>query len=300
MNSDSSKNLDQWLEIIALCGILVVAAFLRFYNLSHQGFLVSDEGAYVIGARRLVEHAYWMGYSFFRPGFLMLVIWASSLVGSSPLAAAGVSAVLGLITVGVVYCITRELFEKQAALVSTALFATSTYHVFYSRVGLSNVAAVFFFTLGLYCWVRFSAERRRGVMFPFAAGLLFGYAFTCHYSLALFLGLLGVVELWWAIQARAYRGSLLLLVGAFLPYAALYAQDSAGKELPELRLASAPTNSAAFRWQLAYENYGLQSAGNIASPSWQPVAGTRSQTGAYWQLTSPLGAGQEFFRISKP
>ncbi len=60
---------------LALGGTLLIAAILRFYNLSHQGFVVSDEGAYVIAAKRLAAHSYDMDYSFYRPGFVVVEAW---------------------------------------------------------------------------------------------------------------------------------------------------------------------------------------------------------------------------------
>ena len=197
--------------------------------------MVFDDGAYVVAAKRLAIHVprlaekyyaipkeIFMRSEFHRPGFIILVILSSFVVGFSPFTGAVVSAVLGVLTVGVVYGITRQLFTRRAALIATALLATSTWHIFHSRVGFSNEAATFFFTAGLYCWLRFSADRTRSVASPFAAGLLFGYAFTCHYGVLLYLTVGLLFELWLAVQARAYRGTLILCASALMPLVGFY------------------------------------------------------------------------------
>lgn len=213
---------------LALGGILLLAAILRFYNLSQQGFVVFDEGGYVMGAMTTASKAYDVIYTFYRPGFIMLVILSAHLVGWSPLAGQAVSAVLGVLTVGVIYGLTRLLFSQLAALTAALLVATSTYHVFYSRVGLSNATALFFFTAGLYCWLRFHMNRQGLRLYPFAAGLMVGYAFTCHYQSALYLGLGGLIELWLASRARAFHGTILLLLGVLIPVYGFYGEIGVG------------------------------------------------------------------------
>ncbi len=210
--------------------ILFIAALLRFSNLPHQGFMVFDDAVHVVAARFSVQEFAHMAerfhmplelvekrQSYYRPGFIALVRLSSHLVGWSPLTGAVVSAVFGALTVGVVYGITRQLFARRAAVLATALFAVSTWPIFHSRVGLSNATAVFFFTAGLYYWLQFAADRRRSVLPPLFAGVLFGYAFTSHYSLLLYLSVGLLLELWQAVRERAYRGTLLLAVGAVIP-----------------------------------------------------------------------------------
>lgn len=232
---DSHRNRRTKIEVLLLCIVMVFVGILRFYNLADQGFMVGDDGGYVVAAKRIIEGAYesaemyhvrpgfiMIGHSFNRPGFIALVLLATRLVGLSPMAGAGVSAVFGLLTVGLVYAITRQLVDRRAALLATALLATSTWHIFQSRVGLSNATATFFWTLGLYLWLRFHQDRRT-LWIPLAAGLSFGYAFTCHYGLLLFLGVGSLIEAWLAIQSRAYRGTFLLGIGLLLPLYGFYA-----------------------------------------------------------------------------
>jgi hypothetical protein len=82
--------------------------------------------------------------------------------------------------------------------------------------------------------------------------------------------------------------------------AVLYALGATGKELPRLRIANAPANSAALFWQLAYANYGLESRSNVTTAPWLPVSQTRTQAGAEWQVIAPTLPAQEFFRLRKP
>ena len=86
--------LPQPFHWLALGSILLVAAILRFYNLSQQGFMVFDDGAYVVAAKRSASEFARIAElvqappeliakyeSFFRPGFITLVKLNSHLVG---------------------------------------------------------------------------------------------------------------------------------------------------------------------------------------------------------------------------
>jgi hypothetical protein len=82
--------------------------------------------------------------------------------------------------------------------------------------------------------------------------------------------------------------------------AVLYALGAAGKELPRLRIANAPANSASLFWQLAYANHGLESRSNLTTAPWLPVSQVPTQAGAEWQVIASKQATQEFFRLRKP
>jgi hypothetical protein len=82
--------------------------------------------------------------------------------------------------------------------------------------------------------------------------------------------------------------------------AMLYALGAAGKELPRLRIANAPSNSASLFWQLAYSHFGLESRSNLTTAPWLPVSQSRTQAGAEWQVIAPTLPAQEFFRLRKP
>lgn len=222
---------------IALAGILFIAVVLRFYNLPQQGIMVGDDGGFIMAARYilwLLQHpddAYRLADTFHttpaglimaqshrRPGFIMLVVSSLALFGPTSSAGALVSAVFGFFTVVVVYGITKMLVPRPSALLATALIATSALHIFYSRVGLSNATAAFFWALGLYLWVRFHKNRPRLPGVLFASGLSFGYAITCHYSLVLYVGVVLLVQSGLTVRERAYREILILVIGCLTPF----------------------------------------------------------------------------------
>jgi hypothetical protein len=138
-------------EYLALALIVLLAAFLRFYQLDLIPVgLSGDEGADGLGARRILSgealplfitedfgeepmHTYLVALSF--------AVWGTRLW-----AIRFVSAVVGLITIPVIFWLAKELFPPDEGgsarlipILSAFWLATSYWHIIYSRGGLEVV-----------------------------------------------------------------------------------------------------------------------------------------------------------------
>ena len=119
----------------------------------------------------------------FKPGHTLLILLGLLVFGLHDYASFAVSAILGTLTVFLLYRLTSRMFRPEVALLAGLILAVSPFHVGYSRSGLAQANSVFFVVLGLYLWYLAYQEdagcRRRLLL----AGCAIGFAFTCHFNL---------------------------------------------------------------------------------------------------------------------
>ncbi len=122
-------------SVLVLLLILLVAAALRFYRLNAQSIWF-DEGWSIHLAQGTPGEALAQigseGHTH-PPGYYFL-LWAWVRIwGDSVPAVRGLSVLLGVLTVGLVYVLGRALFDRQTGLVAAGLLAISPAHIIYSQ-----------------------------------------------------------------------------------------------------------------------------------------------------------------------
>ena len=136
----------------------------------------------------------------FKPGHDLLVLLSFLLFGIRDYAPLVMSAICGVLTVGVVYLLGRDLLDRQTGLLAAAVLATSTFHIIYSRSAYAQADSVFFLALGMWLWFRAGSDRP--LLLRFLAGASIGFAFTCHYVVLMFPLLMALLE---AVRSRLQR-----------------------------------------------------------------------------------------------
>lgn len=163
---------------VAFWGLFLLAAFFRFYRLSDlpldtwsdQAEKLQDIYDVLQGARPIffVRNTGREAFQFY---------WTAALIWLTPLdfgfmALKVGTALIGLFTLPFVYLLAHELYGRQIAWLTTALFAISHWHVTISRVGLRFPLTAAFMTPTLYFLFRaFKGNRRNDWL---ACGLSLG------------------------------------------------------------------------------------------------------------------------------
>jgi 4-amino-4-deoxy-L-arabinose transferase-like glycosyltransferase len=223
---------------IALVLILALAVGLRFYKLTDRGLLQSDEGTSWLGARTQRAALDWVvgrivgttqmslgealienggtNPTYAKPGHDVMTVLASILIGMHDYTTLVVSAMLGGLTVLLVYLIVRRIHDNATGLIAAAVLATLNYHLVFSRSGFSHATAIFFEMLGLLLYLRSRAQEERANLWLCLAGLSIGYAFTCHYDQFYVPLVYGVFELaaWYRSKNRSAAVKRLLLLSS--------------------------------------------------------------------------------------
>lgn len=153
-----------------LVAILFLAAFLRFYKLNTYPALNADEAAIGYNAYSLIktgldEHGHpwpinFQSFNDYKPGgyfYLALLfvkafglnIWSVRLPG----------AILGVLSVYLIYLLFKELFNGlrltvDGSLLAAFFLAISPWHIHFSRGGWEVNAATFFITFGVYLFLK--------------------------------------------------------------------------------------------------------------------------------------------------
>src|SRR3990170_5396599 len=149
-----------------LVTILLLATFLRFWDLDSYPALNADEAAIGYNAYSLIqtgrdEHGnFWpihfQSFNDYKPGFYFyLVVPFVKMLGLNEWAVRIPGAALGVGTVLVLYLLVKELFKSEKlALISSLFLSISPWHIHFSRGGWEVNVATFFITLGLWLLIK--------------------------------------------------------------------------------------------------------------------------------------------------
>lgn len=225
-------------KLACLAVVVLLAAFLRVHDLGERpaGFYCDEAGlgynAYTIANYGTDENGnafplfFWsFGVSYKNPAFIYAAAIPVKLFGTTEFAVRLTSALFGLGTVLAIFLLGRALLGYWLGLFAALLLAIMPWHIHFSRIAFELVAFPFFFTLGLYFFVRFTQGART---LPFAM-IFFGLCFYAYAIANLFVPLfvVGATLLFLPTFFRRFGHSLLALLALVVtiaPVAAFYIQ----------------------------------------------------------------------------
>ncbi|MFC1625525.1 glycosyltransferase family 39 protein [Patescibacteria group bacterium] len=153
--------------------ILVFGLIIRLISINQSLWLDEATSA-------LVTRMPWIQiFSKFLPGdfhppfyYLLLKAW-SSLFGTGEITLRVPSVIFGVVTIYLVYLITKDLFNKKAAFISSLLLATSGLHVYYSQEARMYSLAAFLTALSVFSFVKTLKRGTRGDWVLFTLSIVF-------------------------------------------------------------------------------------------------------------------------------
>ncbi len=176
-------------SLLWLILILALAAVLRLYALGSipHGF-TNDEAQDGLNARQAID----TGLQVFYPEnngreglYINLATPLVLLLGNTIWAMRLPSAIFGVLTVWMTYLLGLELFSKRIGLLGALFVATSTWHLYNSRLTNRSNAAPFFLCLALYLVFQTMRRVRDGrayLMWAGLAGVVYGLGFHTYPS----------------------------------------------------------------------------------------------------------------------
>ena len=189
-------------ETAILALILLLGAFLRLYKISEYMTFLGDEGRDVIIVRRLLAYGDFfligpgtsIGEMYLGPLYYYMMAPALFLAGFSPVGPAIQIALLGVVTIALVYFIGKEWFGKWGAALGAFLYAISPTLIIYSRSSWNPNIMPFFALACIYSlWRIWRARQWKWVI---VLGISFAFVLQSHY-----LGLLlaPTIGLFWLL-----------------------------------------------------------------------------------------------------
>jgi len=186
------------IEFWILIAILLIGSFSRLYKISEYMTFLGDEGRDVIIVRRLLTEGHtpligpgtsignmYLGplyYYFMAPGLL--------LANFSPVGPAVQIAILGVLTIFLVWYAGREWFGKNVGLIAAGLYAISPTVIIYSRYSWNPNIMPFFALLSVYSIWR--VWKNNGFKWLLVLGVSFAFVLQSHYLGLLLAPPLGV------------------------------------------------------------------------------------------------------------
>jgi len=131
-----------------------------------------------------------------REGMMMgLIALSFSMFGVSIWSIKIVAAIIGILTVLGLYLLTRELFNKNIALLSSFFLAVSFWHTNFSRIGFRAILLPFVSVFALY--FLFKGFRTQKIWDFIIAGIFFGLGFYTYTSFRIIALLFLILIIWW-------------------------------------------------------------------------------------------------------
>jgi len=185
-------------HFLALLSILLFSALTRFINLGRPAELVFDEVYYVDGAKDYLAHGVELD-----KGAAEFIVhppvgkWAIALgikvFGDNPFGWRFTAALIGTVSILLVYLIAKQLFKFEfISVVAAALMALDGLHLVMSRTALLDIFLSFFILLAFYLLIK---EKL------WWAGVVFGLALGTKWSAIYVLAAVGIYLL---IASRRY------------------------------------------------------------------------------------------------
>ena len=144
-----------WLEAATVAALTLLAFVLRATALDSVPYtLGGDEAWHGLLARQVLDgqlqNPFAMGYMSMPTAFYWPLSWSLRLVGNTVTGLRFPAALVGTITIPVLYLFARDLWGRRTAFLSAAFVATYDYHVHFSRLGANNIWDPLFVVLMLW------------------------------------------------------------------------------------------------------------------------------------------------------
>jgi mannosyltransferase len=194
--------------LTVLAFLVALGAAMRFASLGEQSFH-HDE---VITAARVIPGSFTdmlgaVRHSESNPPLYYVLAWGwAKPFGTSEFGLRSLSAVFGLATVPIAYCIGAELSSRRAGLIAAALVAVNPMLIWYSQEARSYAVLVFFCAVSLLFFARALRTRDRTDLSLWA--LASALALCSHYFAFFAIG----IEAVWLLVALRLRRSVLAAV----------------------------------------------------------------------------------------
>ncbi len=197
------KNLKSFIknhksEMIVLLAIILIGAFFRLYKINEYMTFLGDEGRDAIIVRRFITEKHppligpgtSIGNMYLGPLYYYFMALPLLIANFSPVGPAVAIALLGILTIVLIWWMTREWFGVKGGLISSFLYAIAPTIIIYSRSSWNPNIMPFFALLCIFSiWKVWSKENYKWLL---VLGVAFAFVLQSHYLGLLLLPTLGI------------------------------------------------------------------------------------------------------------
>lgn len=202
------KLKNQKFPFILLIFILTLAAFLRFYKLSEYMTFLGDEGRDALVIKDMLTNynipfigpPSSVGNIYLGPLYYYMMAIPMSIFWLDPVAAAGMNAFLGVISVALIYYFGTIWFNRQAGLAGAYLYAISPVTIIHSRSSWNPNPVPFFSLLAILGL--FKAKSSGNYQWLILTGISAAAAVQMHYLALILLPVLLICWIKWLFERK--------------------------------------------------------------------------------------------------
>lgn len=185
--------------------ILFLAAFLRLYKIDQYMTFLGDEGRDALIVKDILVNHHLpligpptsVGNIYLGPLYYYMMALAMFISPLNPIAAAIMNAVIGVMTVGLVYYLGKTWFNRLAGVVASFLYAISPITIIYSKSSWNPNPTPFFVLIGIIGFYR--AHVSKNFRWLILTGAAIAGALQMHY---LALIMLPIFVILWVLEIR--------------------------------------------------------------------------------------------------
>ena len=193
--------------------LVVVAVFLRLFMIGAQSLWADEMSSLVTALKPIPRLLYDISNEIHPPLYhVTLKAWVY-LFGTTEAGIRSLSALCGVVLVGLTYALGQRIYGRKVGLLATALAAIAPFQIYYSQEARMYMPLAMMGALAVYAFVRFlEAEDRTGSgIWPWAALYVVanGLGLWLHYSYPIILLMENVVYAFWLVMTWKRQSWLL-------------------------------------------------------------------------------------------
>ena len=198
-----------------LLSLTLIGASLRFYNLGYNSLWLDEATTYNIAVKSIPDIWQVTTAGEFNPP---LFYWAEHIMllfGNSEVVLRFLPALLGVLTIPLIYLVGKEFMDRNTGIIAAAAFAFSPFLLFYSQEARAYSMMLFFVTFSMVFYFR--AKKSNDFMNWSLFGLLSALAFWSHFYAMVIIGalvLFALYELYPKIKGNLNTAKPLVAGGA--------------------------------------------------------------------------------------
>jgi 4-amino-4-deoxy-L-arabinose transferase-like glycosyltransferase len=175
----------------ALLLLTVIGLFLRFYNLGYNSLWLDEASTYTISVKSLADIWQTTASGEFNPPLFYWIEHVMLMLGNSEAILRFVPAMVGVLTIPLIYFVGKEFMDRNVGIISAAVFTFSPFLIDYSQEARAYSMMLFFVAFAMIFYLKALKDNRirNWVLFGLLSALAFWshfYAFAIIASLVLF------------------------------------------------------------------------------------------------------------------
>lgn len=269
----------------ALIVATIAGLFLRFYNLGYNSLWLDEASTYTISVRSLPEIWQVTAAGEFNPPLFYWIEHIMLQFGNNEIILRFIPALLGVLTIPLVYYIGKEFVDRNVGIIAAAGCAFSPFLIFYSQEARAYSVMLFFVAAAMIFYLR--AQKTHDIKNWALFGVFSALAFWAHFYAFVIVAALFLYE--FAMQVSRFRTELknlkMLVLGAVVFIVLCLPLILVTIQLFITRTSSAPT-------------YGIQGLG-IITETFRQVSGFNDIAMFILVALFILGIIQAFFTDAK-